>query len=120
MSRPLVVVALRQEAVRIVESGVDADVVITGPGKVSAALATAAAIAQARPPFVVNAGTAGALRDGLDGAHTVGRVVEHDFDHDGLEALLGERLPGEIVLDDASAVVLATGDRFVQEGGLRA
>lgn len=116
--RPLVAVALRQEAAHI--AGVDADVVLTGPGKVSAAVAVAAAIQRLRPTRVLNVGTAGALRDGLAGVHVVGRVLEHDFDREGLEALLGEPLPGGVVLDPTSPIVLATGDRFVQDDVTRA
>ena len=111
----LVVCALRQEAAYLR----DIDVVFTGPGKLSAALAVAAAIVEHRPSRVINVGTAGALREGLEGTHSVGTVLEHDFDHDGLVALLGEPLPGPIVLDDSSPITLATGDQFVQGGPLR-
>ena len=114
----MVVVALRQEARYL--QGVD--VVFTGPGKVSAATKVAEALAAAPEPpsFVVNAGTAGALRDGLTGVHRVGRVIEHDFDRDGLTALLGEPLPGEIIIDSRIPITLATGDVFVQDSALRA
>lgn len=115
MTSPLVVVALRQEAARLG----DVDVVLTGIGKVSAAVAVTAAIAERRPPFVLNVGTAGALRDGLEGAHTIGRVVEHDVDHAALSALIGEELSGEVVLDPSSPITLATGDAFVADPDLR-
>jgi adenosylhomocysteine nucleosidase len=116
VSRPLVVVAVRQEAAYL--AGVD--VLLTGIGKVSAAVAVASALAERRPSRVLNVGTAGALRGGLEGAHRVGRVIEHDVDHDALSALVGEPLVGEILLDPASPVVLATGDAFVQGGPVRA
>lgn len=115
MGGPLVVVAVRPEAAHL--RGVD--VVLTGIGKVAAAVAVSAAIAERRPSLVLNVGTAGALRDGLEGAHVVGRVVEHDVDHVALGALIGEELSGEVVLDPASPITLATGDAFVADAGLR-
>jgi adenosylhomocysteine nucleosidase len=113
--RTLVVVALRQEAAHL--DGVD--VLLTGIGKVSAATAVAAALARKRPARVLNVGTAGALRDGLEGVHRVGRVLEHDVDHAALRALVGEPVVGEHVLDPTSPIVLATGDAFVQGGPVR-
>ena len=113
---PLVVVALRQEAARL--HGVD--VLLTGIGKVAAATAVASAIERRRPSFVLNVGTAGAPRDGLAGVHHVGRVLEHDVDHDALAALIGEPVVGEIVLDPSASTVLATGDAFIQDAAIRA
>jgi adenosylhomocysteine nucleosidase len=115
--RPLVAVALREEAAYLGEVGVD--VVLTGPGKISAALALANAIHRLAPSVVFNVGTAGALRSGLSGVLRVGSVFEHDFDHAGLTALLGIELPGPLRLTDESDLVLATGDAFVQGGPLR-
>jgi adenosylhomocysteine nucleosidase len=112
----LVVVAVRQEAAHL--TGVD--VLLTGIGKVAASVAVAAAIAERRPTSVLNIGTAGALRDGLEGVHRIGRVIEHDLDHDALAALIGEPVPGEIVLDESVETVLATGDAFIQAGAVRA
>ena len=116
MPGPLVVVAVRQEAAHL--AGVD--VLLTGIGKVSAAVAVASALAERRPSRVLNVGTAGALRDGLEGTHRIGRVIEHDVDHDALSVLIGEPVVGEIVLDPACPVVLATGDAFVAGGPVRA
>ena len=115
MNEPLVVVAVRQEAAHL--RGVD--VVLTGIGKVAAAVAVSAAIAERRPSFVLNVGTAGALRNGFEGAHVIGRVVEHDVDHAALGALIGEEISGEVVIDPSSPVTLATGDAFVADPGLR-
>jgi adenosylhomocysteine nucleosidase len=112
----LVVVALRQEAAHL--AGVD--VLLTGIGKVAAASTVAAAIAQRRPSRVLNIGTAGALRDGLEGVFDIGRVLEHDVDHASLSALIGEPVSGEVVLDPALPTVLATGDAFVSDGAVRA
>lgn len=115
MARPLVVVALRSEAKYLGAH----DVVLTGIGKVAAAVAVTRAIAERRPSFVLNVGTAGALRDGLEGAHRIGRVVEHDVDHDFLRQLTGEASVGEIVLDAAEPTTLATGDAFISDAAVR-
>lgn len=115
MAGPLVVVAVRQEAAHL--TGVD--VLLTGIGKVAAAVAVAAAVTERRPSRVLNVGTAGALHDGLEGVHRIGRVLEHDVDHAALGALLGERISGEVVLDADEPTVLATGDAFVADTDVR-
>ena len=111
----LVAVALRQEAAHLPPEGV----VLVGAGKVSAATATARALAERRPGRVLNIGTAGALRPGLVGVHRVGRVLEHDFDAETIERLTGDPVPGELVLDPTSTITLATGDVFVQDESVR-
>jgi adenosylhomocysteine nucleosidase len=113
---PMIVVALRSEAAHLRRD----DVVLTGIGKVSAAVAVSRAIAERRPPLVLNVGTAGALHDGLEGAHVIGRVIEHDVDHEGLARFTGEPSVGEIVLDPDEPTTLATGDQFVSSAELRA
>jgi len=118
MGRPLVVVAVRPEAAHL--GAVDADVVLTGIGKVAAAVAVSRAIAERQPSLVLNVGTAGALRDGLEGVHRIGRVIEHDVDHVALGALIGEDLRGEVVIDPAEPWVLATGDAFIADDAVRA
>lgn len=112
---PMVVVALRSEAAHLTHL----DVVLTGIGKVAAAVAVSHAIAERRPSFVLNVGTAGALQDGYEGAHAIGRVIEHDVDHEALQALTGEPSLGEIVLDPRAPTTLATGDTFVSDPRLR-
>jgi adenosylhomocysteine nucleosidase len=116
--RPLVVVAVRPEAAHLDELGVD--VLLTGIGKVAAAVAVSRAIAEREPSLVLNVGTAGALRDGLEGVHRIGRVLEHDVDHDALGALIGERIVGEVVLDPDEPITLATGDAFIADAHVRA
>lgn len=115
MGSPLVVVAVRREAAYL--TGVD--VVLTGIGKVAAAVAVSTAIAERRPSVVLNVGSAGALRDGLEGVHRIGRVIEHDVDHAALGLLIGEDVTGEVVLDDSEPTVLATGDAFVADDAVR-
>jgi adenosylhomocysteine nucleosidase len=109
-------VALAEEATYL--DGVR--VVLTGPGKVAAATAVAAAIAEERPSLVLNVGTAGALRPQHEGVYSIGRVLEHDLDHLALEVLTGARFPSSIDLDPTSEIVLATGDAFVQDDAVRA
>jgi adenosylhomocysteine nucleosidase len=115
MAAPMIVVALRSEAAHLGGH----DVVLTGIGKVSAAVSVSRAIVRHRPAFVLNVGTAGALRDGLEGAHRIGRVIEHDVDHDFLRELTGEPSVGEIVLDEDEPTTLATGDAFVSDPTVR-
>lgn len=112
----MVVVAVPQEAAYLH----DVDVVLTGIGKVAAAVAVSHAIAQRRPQRVLNIGTAGALHDGWEGVHHIGRVLEHDVDHVALSAIIGEDLTGEVILDPSLPAVLATGDAFIADPTVRA
>lgn len=112
----LVVVAVRQEAAYLH----DVDIVLTGIGKVAAAVAVSTAIAERRPSRVLNIGTAGALHDGLEGVHHIGRVLEHDVDHFALGRLIGEDVSGEVVLDPSQPMTLATGDAFIADSAVRA
>ncbi len=117
--RPLLVVALQEEADGL---GDDLPILVTGPGKVCAAVAVSAALSAARPAAVVNLGTAGGLRDGLDGVYEVGTVIQHDFDAAAIRALVNRDYGTPIGLhSDAheSQLVLATGDRFIADGAAR-
>ena len=112
--RPLLVVALEEEARRL---GGDVPVLITGVGKVCAAVSVATLLATERPASVVNLGTAGGLRHGLDGVHEVGTVVQHDFDDESVAAIVGHHFGGPLAL--GAGLTLATGDRFVAGGPVR-
>lgn len=111
---PLLVVALHGEA-----AGLDdrIPVLVTGAGKVRAAVSVAAALATARPSVVINLGTAGALRDGLRGVFEIGTVIQHDFNDQGVFEFVGEHFGAPIEL--GGGLTLATGDRFVDDGALR-
>jgi len=111
---PLLVVALDLEAG---ELGDRLPLLITGVGKVRAAVAVSTLLAQSRPSEVINLGTAGGLRHGLDGVHEVGVVMQHDFDSDAIEHTTGLSFGPPIVL--GHGLTLATGDQFVQGGPLR-
>lgn len=114
---PLLVVALEEEATHLHVS--DLPVLVTGIGKVNAAVAVAQTLGEHSPSGVINLGTAGALRDGLAGTHVIGTVVQHDLDDAALYALSGVHATEPIDLDPSSDIVLATGDRFVARADVR-
>ena len=115
LDRPLLVVALEEEAAHLHVS--ELPILVTGVGKVCAASSLAAVLSRQRPSRIVNLGTAGALREGLDGTHLIGRVLQHDFDDDALFALTGAHF-GEPI-DLGAGPVLASGDVFVSGGPAR-
>jgi adenosylhomocysteine nucleosidase len=115
--RPLIVVALREEAVYL---KTDLPVLFTGVGKVRAALAVAQALASGPlPTEIINLGTAGALHPGMSGTYEVSRILEHDFDAASIFALTGHSFGEPIELGGAGPV-LATGDVFVSDPVKRA
>jgi adenosylhomocysteine nucleosidase len=93
----------------------DVPVLLTGCGKLNAAVALSQVLVAHRPDVVVNVGTAGALVDGFDGLHIVGACVEHDLDVLNLEQLTGERPTGRFDLGTGTGTVVATGDRVVTD-----
>jgi adenosylhomocysteine nucleosidase len=109
----LVVVALPEEAAHL---NTDLPVLITGAGKVNAAVAVTRALAAASslPSSIINLGTAGALRAGLSGTHEIGLVLQHDLDSPALKALTGQSF-GEPLRLAESGLTLATGDVFVAD-----
>jgi len=117
LDRPLLVVALEEEARHLHVS--EWPVLVTGVGKVCAASALSAVLARQRPSRIINLGTAGALRGEWRGTHVVGRVVQHDFDDDGIFALTGEHFGAALDLG-RDGPVLASGDVFVDGGPSRA
>lgn len=94
-------------------------VLVTGIGKVNAAIAVSTILGEFSPSRIVNLGTAGALRDGLSGTFVVGRVIQHDFDDPGLYSISGLHFGEPIDVAD-EGVTLATGDLFVSDPVLRA
>lgn len=94
----------------------DLPLVVTGMGKTAAAAATTRALAaygDVSGLTVVNIGTAGALRDGLEGLHEPGTVLNHDINADIVRSLGHD--PQERLAVGHSEVVLATGDVFVTD-----
>lgn len=114
---PLLVVALEEEATHLHVS--ELPVLVTGAGKVNAAIAVASILAEWSPTRVVNLGTAGALHDGMTGTHLIRTVIQHDLDDDALFALSGLHFGEPVHLAD-SGPTLATGDAFVADEATRA
>lgn len=112
--RPLLVVAVAEEAAYL---GERLPVLLTGMGKVNAGVALATLLARGPlPAAVVNLGTAGALRPGLEGTHEIAEVIQHDLDSEMLRTLTGETIGAPLALDHGrDRPVLATGDLFVAE-----
>lgn len=96
-------------------------VVITGIGKTAAAARTARALAEfddVEGLVVLNIGTAGALREGLEGLHTVHQVLNHDMNADAVRELGYD--PQELLtLTEGDGVRLASGDLFVTDPDVR-
>lgn len=116
LDRPLLVVALEEEAVHLHIS--ELPVLVTGVGKVRAAASLAAVLARQRPSRLINLGTAGALRVGVQGTQIVGCVFQHDFDDAAISALTGRSFGASI--DLGTGPVLASGDAFISGGEARA
>jgi adenosylhomocysteine nucleosidase len=112
---PLLVVAAREETTHL--NG-ELPVLLTGMGKVNAAMAVARLLAKERPSEIINLGTAGALKPGLHGTHLINRVIQHDLDSATLHALTGMTVGAPISLAD-EGLVLATGDAFVSSDQVR-
>ncbi|MFF7634290.1 nucleosidase [Kitasatospora sp. NPDC008050] len=115
--RPLLVLAVAEEAAYL-DRGLP--VLLTGMGKVNASAALATVLASGpHPREVINLGTAGALRPGLDGEfHEIGTVLQHDLDTEVLRTLTGRSFGGPLTLA-AEGLTLATGDLFVSDSAAR-
>lgn len=111
--RPLLVMAVKEEA-QFYDG--DLPLLLTGIGKLNAAVALASVLARGpRPSEIINLGTAGALRPGWEGTHAVGRVIQHDPAGERLRRLTGESLGQPIVLADRDGPTLATVDGFISD-----
>lgn len=115
--RPLLVVALELEAIALRDLGLP--LLVTGAGKVNAAVAVATAINTARPREIINLGTAGGLRDHVEGTHVVSTVLEHDIDDAAIHAIADVHCSLPINLS-REGLILATGDRFIADAAERA
>jgi nucleoside phosphorylase len=114
----LIVSATRAEA-RYIPA--DLPVVVTGVGKTAAAVATARALAgrDTGDLVVLNVGTTGALRDGLSGVYLPSTVINHDLSVDLIRAI-GLDPQEELHVEGGDGTVLASGDMFVTDPGVRA
>ncbi|APT93349.1 nucleosidase [Corynebacterium phocae] len=105
----------------------DAELLITGIGTVNAAMKVSEYLAAARergqlPDRVVNLGTVGALRDGLDGVFEISTVIKHDWNLLIESDIHRYLLPEVIELETTGQLPrqgLATGDTFVTDTQLR-
>lgn len=90
-------------------------VVLTGVGKVNAALAAARVLAAEAPVHLINFGTAGALAEGLAGIVEVGRVFQRDMDVRALGFDIGQTpFDTDHFIDlRTKGVSCGTGDQFV-------
>lgn len=113
---PLIVVALEEEATHLHDLGLP--MLVTGAGKVNAAVALAAVLGEHTPSMVINMGTAGALRPGITGIHQIARVTQHDLDDAALFSLTGQHFGEPLELAD-DGLVLTTGDVFVSDAASR-
>ncbi len=114
MTSYLVVAATAAEAAHVPP---DLPLVISGIGKVAAAVATTRALAgypDLGDVVVINIGTAGALRAGMSGLHEPSVVLNHDINADVVRAL-GYDPEERLDLGAGDDVVLATGDVFVTD-----
>jgi len=114
---PLLVVALEEEAVHLHVH--ELPILVTGVGKVNAAIAVSTILGKHHPSRIVNLGTAGALRDGLTGTHVISTVIQHDLNDAAIFDLVGIHFGAPLSLDAGEGIVLATGDRFVDKPELR-
>ena len=94
---------------------------VTGVGKINAAVALAGELAARPVDRVVVLGTAGVVGDdegrpSLDEVYQIVGVVQHDFSLPSPELRPG----GEAILPPESSAVIATGDVFVQDDAQRA
>lgn len=118
MNGILVVSATKAEAAHVPDRY---DVLITGIGKVTAAVAVTAALArhpEGARPLVVNIGTAGALHDHHGGLYVPSTVINHDISSNVLRSL-GHPVQDTLAVGDGDGTVLATGDTFVSEAEVR-
>ena len=113
---PLLVVALEEEAAHLHVH--DLPILVTGAGKVNAAVALATILGEHSPREVVNLGTAGALRDDLEGTHEIATITQHDLDDAALHHLTGLHFGQPVQLAE-EGLILTTGDAFVADRLLR-
>ncbi len=113
MTKILLLVAMPQELPTPPRP--DMVLVHTGVGKVNAAWRCADALAQHRPDWVINFGTAGAVARGLSGLVEVGAAVQRDMDVRALGLGLGVtpfEAASEMIRFSPAPLVCGTGDSF--------
>lgn len=91
-----------------------APLVLTGVGKVNAAIGMYQAILAHNPDLVINYGTAGAVSD-LVGLHRVEHFIQVDMDVRALDFPRGVTPFSDESLPEKKGLVLGTGDSFVTD-----
>jgi adenosylhomocysteine nucleosidase len=96
-------------------------VLVTGVGKTAAAVAVSRMLARRDTAdlVVLNVGTTGALRDGLAGIYLPSVVINHDVNAEAIRAI-GLDPQEELRVEGGDGSVLASGDVFVTDPGVRA
>ncbi len=115
----VLVVAAKAEATYLPD---DLPLVLTGLGKTAAAVAVTRELASRSDPaatHVVNLGTAGALRDGLEGLFRPGVVRNHDLNAEAIRTLGYDPRESFTLPGGDPAVALASGDTFVTDTDVR-
>lgn len=113
---PLLVVALEEEAVHLHVS--ELPILVTGVGKVNAAVGVATILGEHSPKEIVNLGTAGALHDDFVGTHVISTVTQHDLDDVAIFELVGLHF-GEPINLGGAGLTLTTGDQFISDPAKR-
>lgn len=118
MTTYLIVAALPAEVKYLPEQ---LPVVLTGVGKTAAGVITAQALAERDRTglVVVNVGSTGALRDGLDGIYLPSTVINHDINAEAVRAI-GLDPADTLPIAGGDGTVLASGDTFVTDPVVRA
>ena len=116
MPGTLIVAATHAEAAHLPPS---ADLLVTGIGKVQAAIALTRALERGDYDRVVNIGTAGSLHDHHSGLFLPSTVVEHDYSAAALAAI-GQPAVDRWEVPGGDGTVIATGDTFVSDPAHRA
>lgn len=111
----LLVAALSSELAAFPSAIAGFDRLVTGAGKIRAAVALTQALERARYDEIVVVGTSGSVDPELaPGVHEIGAVVQHDVSD--MDGVVGRHatLPHRLELGRAG-VVVATGDHFVDD-----
>ena len=116
--------ALEDEVVPIVWPGADVKTIVTGIGKVQAAISVAKAILCERPQLVMNVGTAGTLDHQVGDILVCTRFIDRDLKGISIQGIVSEldtsnavslRFPSVIsgMEEKVEQRIVSTGDNFV-------
>ena len=114
MGKTLIIMALESEAPDLAQRS---DVIISGLGKINAAVATTRAISDHSPDLIINIGTAGGITVG-QGLHEARRFVQRDMLCQPLGFAPGETPfdSSDSMIEFGTGLICSTGDNFVTNG----